>query len=51
MISNRHKLVHQQRGAADALSNQIVQFLAAGGSIAQLPSRHRIQNPPSDPTK
>ena len=43
MISNHLNLVHQQRGAADALSSQIAQFLAAGGSIAQLPS------PPSNP--
>ena len=46
MISNHLNLVEQQRQRAEALSDQIAQFLAAGGQIAQLKSPPRNPLPP-----
>ena len=43
MISNHINLVEQQRQRAEALSDQVAQFIAAGGQIAQL------KNPPRNP--
>lgn len=36
MISNHINLIEQQRQNADAISDQVAQYLAAGGQIAQL---------------
>ena len=46
MISNHLNLVEQQRQHAEALSDQVAQFLAAGGQIAQLKSPPRNPLPP-----
>ena len=46
MISNHINLVEQQRQRAEAISDQIAQFLAAGGQIAQLKSPPRNPLPP-----
>ena len=46
MISNHLNLVEQQRQRAEAISDQIAQFLAAGGQIAQLKSPPRNPLPP-----
>lgn len=45
MISNHLNLVEQQRQRAEALSDQVAQFIAAGGQIAQLKS------PPHNPLR
>lgn len=47
MISNHLNLVEQQRQRAEAISDQIAQFLAAGGQIAQLKSPPRNPLPPA----
>lgn len=47
MISNHINLVEQQRQRAEAISDQIAQFLAAGGQIAQLKSPPRNPLPPA----
>ena len=46
MISNHLNLVEQQRQLAEALSDQVAQFIAAGGQIAQLKSPPRNPLPP-----
>lgn len=46
MISNHLNLVEQQRQRAEAISDQVAQFLAAGGQIAQLKSPPRNPLPP-----
>ena len=46
MISNHLNLVEQQRQRAEALSDQVAQFIAAGGQIAQLKSPPRNRLPP-----
>ena len=46
MISNHLNLVEQQRQRAEALSDQVAQFIAAGGQIAQLKSPPRNPLPP-----
>ena len=46
MISNHINLVEQQRQRAEALSDQVAQFLAVGGQIAQLKSPPRNPLPP-----
>ena len=46
MISNHLNLVEQQRQCAEAISDQIAQFIAAGGQIAQLKSPPRNPLPP-----
>ncbi|KQB54649.1 hypothetical protein AQS70_21105 [Pseudomonas endophytica] len=46
MISNHLNLVEQQRQRAEALSDQVAQFIAAGGQIAQLKSQPRNPLPP-----
>ena len=46
MISNHLSLVEHNRPQATALSDQITQYLAAGGQIAQLKSPPRNPLPP-----
>lgn len=46
MISNHLHLVEQQRQRAEALSDQVAQFIAAYGQIAQLKSPPRNPLPP-----
>ncbi|ROM84835.1 hypothetical protein BK652_09640 [Pseudomonas brassicacearum] len=46
MISNHLSLVEYNRPQADALSDQIAQFLAAGGRIDELRSPPRNPLPP-----
>lgn len=46
MISNHLHLVEQQRQRAEALSDQVAQFIAAGGQIALLKSPPRNPLPP-----
>lgn len=46
MISNHLNLVEQQRQRAEALSDQVAQFIASGGQIAQLKSPPRNPLPP-----
>lgn len=46
MISNHLSLVEHHRPQADAISEQIAQFLAAGGQIAELKSPPRNPIPP-----
>ena len=43
MISNHLNLVEQQRSRAEAISDQVAEYLAAGRQIAQL------KNPPRNP--
>ncbi|WP_085631506.1 hypothetical protein [Pseudomonas sp. R16(2017)] len=43
MISNHLNLVEQHRESAEAISDQVAQFLAAGGRIKQLKSQTRTQ--------
>jgi hypothetical protein len=47
MISNHLNLVEQHRPQAEAISNKIAQYLAAGGQIAQLKSPPHNPLPPS----
>lgn len=51
MISNHLNLVEQQRQHADSISERTAQFLAAGGTVAQLPSPPRKPLPPPRSTK
>ncbi|OYP99316.1 hypothetical protein B7L09_28755 [Pseudomonas mandelii] len=51
MISNHLNLVEQQRENAESISNRIAEFLAAGGTVAQLPSPPRKPLPPPRSTK
>ncbi|EJM09782.1 hypothetical protein PMI21_05514 [Pseudomonas sp. GM18] len=46
MISNHLNLVEQHRPQAEAISDQVAQYLAAGGQIAQLRSPPRNPLPP-----
>ena len=46
MISNHLNLVEQHRPQAEAISDQVAQYLAAGGEIAQLRSPPRNPLPP-----
>lgn len=46
MISNHLSLVEHHRPQADAISEQIAKFLAAGGQIAELKSPPRNPIPP-----
>jgi hypothetical protein len=47
MISNHLNLVEQHRPQAEAISDQVAQYLAAGGQIAQLKSPPRNPLPPA----
>jgi hypothetical protein len=51
MISNHLSLVEHQRPQADAISEQIAQFLAAGGQIDELQSPPRNPIPPPRSTR
>ena len=51
MIRNHLNLVEQQRQHADSISERTAQFLAAGGTVAQLPSPPRKPLPPPRSTK
>lgn len=51
MISNHLSLVEAHRPQADAISDQIAQFLASGGQIAELPSPPRNPIPPARSTR
>ncbi len=51
MISNHLSLVEQHRQYADSISERTAQFLAAGGSIAQLPSPPINPPPPKRSAK
>lgn len=51
MISNHLNLVEQQRQHADSISERTAQFLAAGGSIAHLPSPPGKTIPPKSSVK
>lgn len=46
MISNHLNLVEQHRPQAEAISDRVAQYLAAGGQIAQLRSPPRNPLPP-----
>jgi hypothetical protein len=51
MISNNLSLVEHHRPQADAISEQIAQFLAAGGQIDELQSPPRNPIPPPRSTR
>ncbi|NWC11894.1 hypothetical protein HX776_24210 [Pseudomonas agarici] len=51
MISNHLSLVEHHRPKADAISEQIAQFLAAGGHIDELQSPPRNPIPPPRSTR
>ena len=51
MISNHLSLVEQHRQDAYSISERTAQFLAAGGSIAQLPSPSSKPIPPKRSAK
>ncbi|MEL4167305.1 hypothetical protein [Pseudomonas sp. ZS001] len=51
MISNHLSLVEYNRPQADALSDQVAQFLAAGGRIDELRSPPRNPLPPLRSTR
>jgi len=51
MISNHLSLVEHNRPQADALSEQVAQFLAAGGRIDELRSSPRNPLPPPRSTR
>ncbi|MCE0464857.1 hypothetical protein [Pseudomonas uvaldensis] len=51
MISNHLSLVEHNRPQADALSDQVAQFLAAGGRIDELRSPPRNPLPPPRSTR
>jgi len=51
MISNNLSLVEHHRPQADAISEKIAQFLAAGGRIAELQSPPRNPIPPPRSTR
>ena len=51
MISNHLSLVEQHRQDAYSISERTAEFLAAGGTVAQLPSPPRKPLPPPRSTK
>lgn len=51
MISNHLTLVEQHRQDAYSISERTAEFLAAGGTVAQLPSPPRKPLPPPRSTK
>lgn len=51
MISNHLSLVEHNRPQADAISDQVAQFLAAGGRIDELRSPPRNPLPPPRSTR
>ncbi|WDH55359.1 hypothetical protein PUP75_11385 [Pseudomonas chlororaphis] len=51
MISNHLNLIEQQRQSAESLSDQVAQYLASGGQIAQLKSPPRNPLPPPRSTR
>ncbi|WDG52455.1 hypothetical protein [Pseudomonas chlororaphis] len=51
MISNHLSLIEQQRQSAESLSDQVAQYLASGGQIAQLKSPPRNPLPPPRSTR
>ncbi|MCG6574913.1 hypothetical protein EGM97_09365 [Pseudomonas sp. AF32] len=51
MISNHLSLVEAHRPHADAIAEQVAQFLAAGGRIAKLKSPPRNPIPPPRSTR
>ena len=51
MISNHLSLVEQHRQHADSISERTAQFLASGGTIAQLPSPPGKPIPPKRSAK
>ena len=51
MISNHLSLVEQHRQQAESISERTAEFLAAGGTVAQLPSPPRKPLPPPRSTK
>lgn len=50
-VSNHLSLVEQHRQDAYSISERTAQFLAAGGTVAQLPSPPRKPLPPPRSTK
>ena len=50
-VSNNLSLVEQHRQHADLISERIAQFLASGGSIAQVPSLSGNPIPPKRSAK
>lgn len=50
-VSNHLNLVEQQRQHADSISERTAEFLAAGGTVAQLPNPPRKPLPPPRSTK
>lgn len=51
MISNHLSLVEAHRPHADAIAEQVAQFLAAGGQVNELPSPPRNPIPPPRSTR
>ncbi|QGF94514.1 hypothetical protein GH769_15080 [Pseudomonas sp. CFSAN084952] len=51
MISNHLSLVEEQRQNVDSIAERTAQFLAAGGTVVQLPSPPRKPLPPPRSTK
>ena len=51
MISNHLSLVEQHRQDAYSISERTAEFLAAGGTVAQMPSLPRKPLPPPRSTK
>lgn len=51
MISNHLSLVEEQRQNVDSIAERTAQFLAAGGTVVQLPSPPRKPLPPPCSTK
>ncbi|MBA1294430.1 hypothetical protein G7025_13785 [Pseudomonas lurida] len=50
-VSNHLSLVEEQRQHVDSIAERTAQFLAAGGTVAQLPSPPRKPLPPPRSTK
>lgn len=51
MISNHLNLVEQHRPDAESIAERITQYLAAGGTVAHLPSPPRNPLPPKRSAK
>lgn len=51
MISNHLNLIEKQRQSAEAINDQVAQFLAAGGQIDELKSPPRNPIPPPRSTR